>query len=130
MLIQDVLDAICASQKWDPQDVRVSELDMKSMRFASLRRYEVSVGLEKSEFVFKLSDDEVLKWRRLRKSGSSSGWEFERLVNEVSSNAVLDVVKIEGPFELRVGGDDDEIHLMLPVFFVLWILFCGLRFDC
>lgn len=96
-------------QKWNPEDVRVSNLDSKKVRYGNLQRYEISVRFGKSEVVFKLWDDEVLKWRKFKKRG-----DFESLVNEVSSKAVLDAFKIEGPFELRVGGDD-ELQLMLPV---------------
>ena len=59
-------------------------------------------------------------WKKMKKGG-----DFESVVNAVSSMAVLDAFRVEGPLELRVGGDD-ELSLLLPVClnldFWLWIL--------
>ena len=48
-------------------------------------------------------------WKKMKKGG-----DFESVVNAVSSMAVLDAFRVEGPLELRVGGDD-ELSLLLPV---------------
>ncbi|KAG5543350.1 hypothetical protein RHGRI_016171 [Rhododendron griersonianum] len=108
--LQDVLRAILVRQEWDSlRDVRVLELDGKNARFGSLERYEFRIRIgRKTELIFKLRD-EVSLWKKM---GKGEG-DFESLVKEVSSIAVLDVFRVEGPLELIAGGDD-ELSLLLP----------------
>lgn len=109
--IQDVLRAILVRQEWDSsRDVRVLELDGKNARFGSLETYEFRIRIgRKTELIFKLRD-EVSLWKKM---GKGEG-DFESMVKEVSSIAVLDVFRVEGPLELIAGGDD-ELSLLLPV---------------
>ncbi|KAF7140049.1 hypothetical protein RHSIM_Rhsim06G0041200 [Rhododendron simsii] len=105
--LQDVLRAILVRQEWDSlRDVRVLELDGKNARFGSSERYEFQIRIgRKTELIFKLRD-EVSLWKKM---GKGEG-DFESLVKEVSSIAVLDVFRVEGPLELIAGGDDELIH--------------------
>ncbi|KAL6951891.1 signal peptidase I, partial [Sarracenia purpurea var. burkii] len=106
--LEDVLRAISVGQEWNSsEDVRVSKLDAKNAKFGSSDRYEFRLRIEKTELIFKLRD-EVSSWKKMKKGG-----DFESLIKEVSSKAVLDAFRVEGPLELRVGGDD-ELSLLLP----------------
>lgn len=98
-------------QEWDSlRDVRVLELDGKNARFGSLETYEFRIRIgRKTELIFKLRD-EVSLWKKM---GKGEG-DFESMVKEVSSIAVLDVFRVEGPLELIAGGDD-ELSLLLPL---------------
>jgi signal peptidase I len=100
---------ISVVQRWDSRDVRVSRLDLRKLRFASAPLYEFRVGLGKTQLVVKFSD-EVGSWRKFRIGKS----DFGSLVSEVGALGLLDTFKLEGPFELRVGGDD-KLSLLLPV---------------
>jgi signal peptidase I len=84
-------------------------LDLRKVRFGSTPRYEFRVGLGKTQLVVKFSD-EVGSWRKFRNGKS----DFGSLVTEVGALGLLDTFKLEGPFELRVGGDD-KLSLLLPV---------------
>lgn len=108
-------------EKWKLEDVRVSNLDLGSAKYGTLQRYEVRIRIGKSKLVFKLWD-QVSRWKIFKKAVVG---DFESLANKVSSKAVLDVLQIEGPFELRVAGDDDP-SLMLPVLslFIIHAPFC------
>ncbi|XP_059635425.1 protein TUNICAMYCIN INDUCED 1 [Cornus florida] len=106
--LEDVLKAISVKYKWNLEDIRVSsKLDVRNAKFGSSQRYEFLFRISKSELVFRFRDD-VSLWKKLKKGG-----DFESLVKEVGSVAVLNTIRIEGPFELQVGGDD-EISLQLP----------------
>lgn len=109
VVIQDVVKEILGAQRWDSRDVRVSRLDLRKVRFGSTQRYEFRVGLGKTQLVVKFSD-EVGSWRKFRNGKS----DFGSLVTEVGALGLLDTLKLEGPFELRVGGDDN-LSLLLPV---------------
>lgn len=101
------MEDIAEREKWKLEDVRVSNLDSESAKYGTLQRYEIRLRFGKTALVFKLWD-EVSSWEKIREGG-----DFEAFANEFSSKGVLDVLKIEGPFELRVGGDD-HLSLMLP----------------
>lgn len=92
-------------------DVRVSKLDLRKVRYGSVQRYEYRVALGRTRLVLK-SVDEVDSWKKLGTEKS----DFGSLVGEVGSMGVLDTFKVEGPFELLVGGTD-EASLQLPVIF-------------
>lgn len=98
-------------QRWDLEDVRISNLDLRKVRFGSAPRYEFRVGFGKIKWVIKHSEEEVGSWKRFRNEKT----DFGSLVTEAASiMGVLDTFKMEGPFELRVGGDD-QLSLLLPV---------------
>lgn len=104
---------ISARQRWDLNDVRVSKLDLKKVRFGSAQRYEYRVAFGRTRLVLKYVDG-VDSWKKLGTEKS----DFGSLVGEVGSMGVLDTFKVEGPFELLVGGSD-EVSLQLPVCFIL-----------
>ncbi|CAI9116614.1 OLC1v1017808C1 [Oldenlandia corymbosa var. corymbosa] len=107
---KDVLKEIAKKQKWDLEDIRVSKLDVNKLKFGDLRRYEFRVRFGRNDFVFKLLD-QVSSWKRL--DGVQNESDFQALVREYSSNAVLDTLEIQGPVHLRVRGDH-ELTLNLP----------------
>ncbi|XP_042508994.1 uncharacterized protein LOC122084646 [Macadamia integrifolia] len=106
--LKDVLKSISLKQSWDLDEIRVSNLDVGKVRIGSAQRYEFRLRLGKSDLVFKFFD-EVHSWRKIRKRG-----EFKSLVSKASSETVLKGFKLEGPFEIRVDGDDD-LSLVLPM---------------
>lgn len=107
--LQDVLKEISARQRWELNDIRVSKLDLRKVRFGSVHRFEFRVGFGRTQFLIK-SSEEVDSWKKFRNEKS----DFGSLVSEVASMAVLDMFRVEGPFELRVGGAD-ELSLFLPM---------------
>ncbi|KAA8537695.1 hypothetical protein F0562_027315 [Nyssa sinensis] len=107
-LLEDVLNAISVRQKWNSKDVRVSKLDMRNAKYGSSQRYEFRFRVGKREFIFKFRD-EVSLWKKLRKGG-----DFESLVKEISLVAVLDTLRVDGPFELIVNRGH-ELSLLLPL---------------
>ncbi|KAA8528576.1 hypothetical protein F0562_035931 [Nyssa sinensis] len=106
--LQDVLNAISESHEWNSEDLRVSKLDVRNAKFGTTQKYDFRFRIGKSELVIKLRD-EVSLWKKLGKES-----DFESLVKEISSVAVIDTFLVEGPFELLVGGDD-ELSLLLPL---------------
>lgn len=104
---------ISARQRWELNDIRVSKLDLRKVRFGSVHRFVFRVGFGRTQFLIK-SSEEVDSWKKFRNEKS----DFGSLVSEVASMAVLDMFRVEGPFELRVGGRD-ELSLFLPVGFLL-----------
>lgn len=79
------------------------------------------LGKNKKDFVFNILD-EVSLWKRFKDSED----DFEVLANEVSSRAVIGSVRIEGPVELLVSGDD-EMSLVMPVCFLHLVAFVFIR---
>ena len=121
MIIQDVLKAISLKQNWDLEDVKVSKLDLRKVRFGSASRVEFRVGFGKSKWVIKRSEDEeqeVGSWKKFKNEKS----DFGSLVTEIGSlMGVLNTFKMEGPFELLVGGDH-QLSLLLPVCFLFELI--------
>ncbi|XP_015073335.1 uncharacterized protein LOC107017650 isoform X2 [Solanum pennellii] len=110
--LEDVLKGIAEREKWDLQHLRVSKLDVKKSKFGTLRRYEFRVRIGKTELVFMMAD-EVSQWKGLHFPNKNES-NFESLVKEIGSKATLDVLKIQGPFELYATGDD-YLSLTLPL---------------
>ncbi|KAL3634194.1 hypothetical protein CASFOL_021248 [Castilleja foliolosa] len=113
-ILQGVLDAIAKKEKWALEDIRVLELDVKRAKYRSQLSYELRVRFGKAEIVLKMNE-EMSEWkafRALKKNGTLS---FEALARMIDSEAVIESFKIEGPFELRVTRDDDQLSLMLPL---------------
>ncbi|KAF5740719.1 hypothetical protein HS088_TW11G00796 [Tripterygium wilfordii] len=111
--LQDVLNEISARKKWDLEGIRVSEVDVNKARFGTAQNYEFQIRLgKKNRYVVFIFPGEVSSWKKLKEGEAEAN--FESLVRAVGSEAVLDPFKIEGPFELRVDGDD-ELSLLLPM---------------
>ncbi|KAJ4967040.1 hypothetical protein NE237_018889 [Protea cynaroides] len=106
--LKDVLKFISLKQSWNLDEIRVSNSYVGKARVGSAQRYEFRLRVGKSDLLLEFPD-EVHSWRKIRKRG-----EFNSLVNEVSSESVLNAFKLEGPFELIVDGDDD-LTLVLPM---------------
>lgn len=96
------------------EDIRVSELDVKKAKYRPVHRYEFQVRLEKAESALTMYE-EVSEWKKLLVLKKNETSYFEDMVKEIGPKAVIDNFKIEGPFELRVTRDDDQLSLMLPV---------------
>ncbi|KAL1193060.1 Protein TUNICAMYCIN INDUCED 1 [Cardamine amara subsp. amara] len=109
-ILQDVLKEISVKQKWNLEEVRFSKLEVKKLRVGIGRSFEIRIRLGKSRFVF-IFPDEVTDWRRI---GGGREVELQEVVREVNSSKVLDPLVLKGPFELRVGGDD-QLSLLLPM---------------
>ncbi|WMV27515.1 hypothetical protein MTR67_020900 [Solanum verrucosum] len=110
--LEDVLKGIAEREKWDLQDLRVSKLDVKKSKFGTFRKYEFRVRIGKTEFVFMMAD-EVSQWKSFHFPNKNES-DFESLVKEIGSKVTLDVLKIQGPFELYATGDD-YLSLTFPL---------------
>ncbi|KAJ9567539.1 hypothetical protein OSB04_003505 [Centaurea solstitialis] len=111
LFLKDVLGAISNAQHWKLEDIRVSKLEIEKIKYGNLQRYEIEFLLpNKKDFMFNLWD-EVSLWKRFKDREGRD--DFEVLANRVSSKAVLDSIRIQGPFELFVSGDD-QMSLVLP----------------
>ncbi|OIW20283.1 hypothetical protein TanjilG_08243 [Lupinus angustifolius] len=108
-ILQDVLKAITAKQKWDLKDVRVLKLDIGKVRFGTFRSYEFRIGSGKNNLTLKFSD-KVSSWNKFAIPKSDLGF----LIHQISYLAVLDGIKLDGPFELRVDGIHN-LSLSLPM---------------
>ncbi|KAL4583631.1 hypothetical protein LXL04_008211 [Taraxacum kok-saghyz] len=109
LFLKDILAAISASEHWKLEDFKVSKLEIEKVKFGNLQRYEIEFLLgNKKDFVFS-SWDEVSSWKRYKDNEG----DFEVVANQVSSNAVLGSIQIEGPVELLVAGDN-KMSLVLP----------------
>ncbi|XP_075480263.1 protein TUNICAMYCIN INDUCED 1 [Primulina tabacum] len=106
--LQNVLNAITIKEKWALEDIRVSELKVKKAKYDIVPRYEFRVRVGKSEIVLKMHE-QPSEWKKLNVSS-----DFEYLAKKIGSEAVIDSFKIEGPFELQVMGDDDQLSVTLP----------------
>lgn len=111
--MQDVLEAIAKREKWDLEDIRMSRLDGRRAKYGNLWKYEFGVRLGKTEIVFKVFD-QVSQWTKFESLGKRNWSDFESLIKEIGSKAVLDGFKIEGPLELYAAGEHD-FTLNLPV---------------
>lgn len=107
-----MLKGIAEREKWDLQDLRVSKLDVKKSKFGTFRKYEFRVRIGKTEFVFMMAD-EVSQWKSFHFPNKNDS-DFESLVKEIGSKVTLDVLKIQGPFELSATGDD-YLSLTFPL---------------
>ncbi|CAN4092777.1 unnamed protein product [Withania somnifera] len=110
--LEDVLMGIAEREKWDLQDLRISKLDVKKAKFGTLRKYEFRVRIGKTEFVFMMAD-EISLWKSFHFHNKNES-DFESFVKEIGSKATMDVLKIQGPFELYTTRDD-YLSLTLPL---------------
>ncbi|KAH0905901.1 hypothetical protein HID58_037728 [Brassica napus] len=110
-ILQDVLKEISTKQKWNPEEVRFTKLEVKKLRIGTGRSFEIRIRLGKSRFVF-IFPDEVTDWRR---SGGGRNVELDEIVKQVNSTKVLDPILLKGPLELRVHGHDHRLSLALPI---------------
>ncbi|XP_027938769.1 uncharacterized protein LOC114193246 [Vigna unguiculata] len=109
LILQDVLRAVSAKQKWDSNDVRVANLDVAKVRFGTSRSYEFRIGFGTGNFTLKFAD-KVATWNKFRTPFP----DLPSLVHRLGSFPFLPTLKLEGPFSLRV----DALHhlsLSLPM---------------
>ncbi|TKY57767.1 hypothetical protein E2542_SST14820 [Spatholobus suberectus] len=108
-ILQDVLRAVSAKQKWDSNDVRVTKLDVGKVRFGTSQSYEFRIGLGDDNFTLKFAD-QVVSWNKFRTPFP----DLPSLIHRLTSFPLLHTLKLEGPFALRV----DALHhlsLSLPM---------------
>lgn len=105
-----MLKEISTRQKWNFEEVRFTKLEVRKLRIATGRRFEIRIRLGKRRVVF-IFPDEVTDWRS---GGGRRQVDLKEVVREINSTKVLDPVVLDGPFELRVAGDD-RLSLALPV---------------
>lgn len=106
------MKAISLKQKWDLKDLRVLNSDAvgNKFRFGTFQNFEFRIGFGKNNnFSVKFSD-QVVSWSKLRTPKSDLGY----LIRRVGNLAVLDSIKLKGPFELVVDGTH-HLSLSLPV---------------
>ncbi|KDP38409.1 hypothetical protein JCGZ_04334 [Jatropha curcas] len=108
-VLEDVLKELSETQNWDFQGIRTSKLRVTRVRFGTAQKYEFRIRFGKTDLVFKFPD-EVDSWNKFNKERN----DFADFVAEIGSTALLDTFKIEGPFDLRVGNQD-ELSLSLPL---------------
>ncbi|KAI4316753.1 hypothetical protein L6164_024701 [Bauhinia variegata] len=108
-ILQDVLKAISVRQKWDLDGVSVSKLDVGKVRFGISKKYEFRIGFGKNQLLLNFSD-QVGSWNKFKKPKSDLG----SLINQVSTLAVLDTFRLDGPFELGVD-EPHQLSLSLPM---------------
>ncbi|KAL2318632.1 hypothetical protein Fmac_032508 [Flemingia macrophylla] len=108
LMLQDVLRAVSAKQRWDFNDTRVTNFDVAKVRFGTSLSYEfrIRVGTD-SNFTLKFSDP-VESWNMFRTPFP----DLPSLVHRLASFPLLHTLKLEGPFALRV---DDLHHLSLSL---------------
>ncbi|KAI9128696.1 hypothetical protein K1719_000413 [Acacia pycnantha] len=104
---QDVVEVISASENWNVEDVRISEV--QEARYGIAQFYEFSVELDDNHFGPISFSDDFGSWRKFRKPKS----DFYSLVNETNSLVVMDTLEIEGPVELWVDHPH-RFSLSLP----------------
>ncbi|KAF2324426.1 hypothetical protein GH714_013916 [Hevea brasiliensis] len=102
------LKEISQRQNWDFERITTSKLQVSKVRFGTAQRYEFQIRIGKNDLVLKFPD-EVGSWNKFNKKRN----DFGNFVREIGFSAVLDTFKVEGPFDLRVGGQDD-LSLLLP----------------
>nr|GEW40756.1 hypothetical protein [Tanacetum cinerariifolium] len=118
LFLTDVVKVISANERWKYEDVSVSKVETEKVRYGYMKRYEIEFmfGDDNKDYLFSMME-KVRKWKRLLffKSGGGDDVveEFEDLASGVSERSVVGVVRVEGPVELRVGGDD-EFSLVMP----------------
>ncbi|XP_057989194.1 uncharacterized protein LOC110652188 isoform X2 [Hevea brasiliensis] len=108
-ILQGVLKEISQRQNWDFERITTSKLQVSKVRFGTAQRYEFQIRIGKNDLVLKFPD-EVGSWNKFNKKRN----DFGNFVREIGSSAVLDTFKVEGPFDLRVG-DQDDLSLLLPL---------------
>ncbi|CAA0830262.1 Unknown protein [Striga hermonthica] len=111
--LQGVLDAIAKKERWAVEDIRVSEVDVKKAKYRTGLRYELRVHFGKAEIVLKMHD-ELSEWRKMMAQMNGT-LNFEAMATIIATEAVIDSFKMEGPFELRVTSDNDQLSLVLPL---------------
>lgn len=111
-IFQDILKAISSRQKWDLNDVRVFNFDVAKIRFGTSQNYLFRIGSSKNNFTVKFSD-EISSWNH-NKFTTTPKPDLASLVDQLSSIAFLDYIKLEGPFELRVH-ESHHLSLSLPM---------------
>ncbi|CAK7347613.1 unnamed protein product [Dovyalis caffra] len=109
--LTDVLKEISVKQDWDLEGTEISKLEVSKVRIGSSQRHEFKIRVGKSYMLLKFPD-EVDSWKKLSKAKTS--FDFGDLIKEFGSMAVLDTLKLRGPFDLWVSGHDN-LSLLLPM---------------
>ncbi|KAF9668615.1 hypothetical protein SADUNF_Sadunf14G0022000 [Salix dunnii] len=109
--LKDVLKEISVKQEWDLEGIEISKLEVSKVRIFSSQRYEFKIRVGKSHILLKFPDEEDSR-KKLSKPKSSI--DFGYLIKEFGSVAVLDTMKLQGPFDLWVSGHDN-LSLLLPM---------------
>ncbi|KAK7291142.1 hypothetical protein RIF29_06054 [Crotalaria pallida] len=109
-ILQDVLKAVTAKQKWDLKDIQVVKLDVGKVRFGTFQSYEFRIGSGKNNNLTLKFSDPVASWNKFRRPEPDLG----SLIHRIGYLAVLDGIKLDGPFELRVHGFHN-LSLSLPM---------------
>lgn len=119
--MQGVLKEISKRRNWDFEGITTSKLQVAKVRFGTAQRYEFRIRFGKNDLILKFPD-EVSSWNKLNRKRL----DFGNFIREVGSTAVLDTFKVEGPFDLRVGGQED-LSLLLPVTYIasLYAFLCS-----
>ncbi|XP_065881803.1 protein TUNICAMYCIN INDUCED 1 [Euphorbia lathyris] len=107
-ILQDILKEISERQNWDFDAATNSTLRVSEIRFGTSQKYDFRIRFGKTPLLFKFPD-EVDTWNKLNQEDN-----FGSFVKESGSTAQLDTLKLDGPFDLRVGGLD-ELALSLPL---------------
>ncbi|EPS59742.1 hypothetical protein M569_15063, partial [Genlisea aurea] len=106
-----VLDVIASKEKWNLEDIRVSEVDLKKAKFRTVKLYEFRIPHRKTVIHVKMHEV-VSEWKKLNMAASN----LEDLSAEIESKTTaIDSFTLEGPFELTASGNDDALTLMLPM---------------
>ncbi|KAF2309898.1 hypothetical protein GH714_005540 [Hevea brasiliensis] len=105
----DVLNEISKRQNWDFDGITSSKLQLSKVRFGIAQRYEFRIRFGTNDLILKFPD-EMGSWNKFNEERN----DFGNFVREVGSSAVLDTFIVEGPFDLRVAGQD-ELSLLLPL---------------
>ncbi|KAB2096648.1 hypothetical protein ES319_A01G121400v1 [Gossypium barbadense] len=109
-LLQDVIEKIALKQKWEPEGLNFSKLELSKVRFGTGKRYEFRIRFGKTHMLFKFPD-EVSSLKKFTRRNSDDFLDF---VNEINSSAVLEPFTMEGPFELRLSPGH-QASLLLPL---------------
>ncbi|KAJ9166174.1 hypothetical protein P3X46_020958 [Hevea brasiliensis] len=108
-ILQDVLNEISKRQNWDFDGITSSKLQLSKVRFGIAQRYEFRIRFGTNDLILKFPD-EMGSWNKFNEERN----DFGNFVRELGSSAVLDTFIVEGPFDLRVAGQD-ELSLLLPL---------------
>lgn len=115
-ILKQVLKAIADEEGWNPnEEVRVSEVDPARVRVARSQRYEFHVRVGRTVLMLGFSDGDV-PWGKPGRDWAGFGPDFLEFGNGFGEDPKPDVgaLELEGPLDLRVVGEDDEVSLLLP----------------
>ncbi|GAB2246049.1 hypothetical protein Droror1_Dr00001542 [Drosera rotundifolia] len=108
-ILKEAVESAAAKQIWDAERVRVTRIEGARYRYSPWYEFRVRIGeWERRIGYFEEKGD----WIGLK--GGGEGEEgFEGVLEEVRAKAVIGEVRLEGPFELSLGGNEGKIDLRL-----------------